>query len=247
MTDLNSYEFTRKENTAFYFALVATGAVLSLMLYRTPVLSLIPLIFASRIKEQLALYLAERRKREYLAEFKDFLFMISTAIGAGRAMKDSIGEAIPSLKDTYGEKSLLAGELTKAYTRMENGNEDDVSVLMDLATASSLEDVIDFVTVYSTCKKTGASLITALNKAAGMIIDKMTIEKEIRELVRRKELEGSLIFIMPFAVILFLNITSPDYIAPLYDTAAGKVIMTSLIVVNAGVFAMIRKIVRVEI
>ena len=140
-----------------------------------------------------------------MAEFKDFLFMASTSIGAGRSMKDAIAESIPSLRNIYGEKSILAGDLTKAHERMEKGGENDISVLQDLSEASGIEDVHDFVTIYSICKATGASLITALNKAASVIMEKMSIDREIEELIRRKESEGLIIFAMPALIILFLN------------------------------------------
>ncbi len=118
---------------------------------------------------------------------------------------------------------------------------------MDLAFASGLEDVYDFVTIYSICKTTGASLIIALSKAASVIIDKMTIDREIKELVRRKESEGLIIFIMPILVILFLNLFAPDYISPLYETLAGRIIMTTVVAGAAGIYSMIQKIVRIEI
>ena len=93
----------------------------------------------------------------------------------------------------------------------------------------------------------GASLIVALSKAASVIIDKMTIEREVQELVRRKQNEGMIIFLMPVAVILFLNIFAPDYIAPLYETVAGRIIMTTVVAGAVGIYSMIQKIVRIEI
>ena len=162
-------------------------------------------------------------------------------------MKDAISESVPSLLNIYGSRSILAGDLKKAYERMETGGENDVGVLRDLADASGLEDVKDFVTVYSICKTTGASLITALGKAAGVIMEKMSIDREIEELVRRKEGEGLVIFAMPALIILFLNLTAPDYIAPLYETIAGRIIMTAVLASNIGIYAMIQRITNVEI
>ena len=162
-------------------------------------------------------------------------------------MKDAVGESIPSLRVIHGKDSILAGELDKAYERMEIGGENDLTVLTDLAQASGLEDVYDFVTIYSICKSTGASLIIALSKAAAVIIDKMTIEREIEELVGRKKKEGMIIFVMPIIVILFLNMFAPDYIAPLYQTIAGRVIMTGVIAATAGIYVLIQRIVRVDI
>ena len=247
MTDLSRYEFSRKENAIFYSCLIAAGLIISYLMYRNILFSAVILPFARRIKVFVTESIIKSRRRRYIAEFKDFLFMASTAIGAGRSMKDAISESIPSLLNIYGKRSILAGDLEKAYERMETGGENDVVVLRDLADASGLEDVKDFVTVYTICKTTGASLITALGKAAGVIMEKMSIDREIEELVRRKESEGLVIFAMPVLIILFLNITAPDYIAPLYETIAGRIIMTAVLASNIGIYAMIQRITNVEI
>jgi len=247
MTDLREYEFNRRENVLFYAGLTVAGLIVSYLMYRNVLFAVIVIPFAKRIEGFVKQILIKERRRRYMAEFKDFLFMASTAIGAGRSMKNAISESIPSLLNIYGERSILARDLSKAYERMETGGENDVSVLRDLADSSDLEDVKDFVTVYSICKTTGASLITALGKAAGVIIEKMSIDREIEELVRRKESEGLVIFAMPAVIILFLNLTAPDYIAPLYETAAGRIIMTAVLASNIGIYAMIQRITNVEI
>ena len=247
MTELSKYEFSRKENAVFCGCLAASGLIISYLMYRNILFAAVIIPFAKKIKGFVTESIIKMRRRRYMAEFRDFLFMASTAIGAGRSMKDAIHESIPSLLNIHGKRSILAADLAKAYERMETGGENDVSVLRDLADASGLEDVKDFVTVYSICKKTGASLITALGKAAGVIMEKMSIDREIEELVRRKESEGLVIFAMPALIILFLNITAPDYIAPLYETAAGRVIMTAVLASNIGIYAMIQRITNVEI
>ncbi len=247
MTELSKYEFSRKENILFWSCLAAAGMTVSLLMYRNMLFAAVILPFSRRIKGFVAESIIKNRRMRYMAEFRDFLFMASTAIGAGRSMKDAISESIPSLANIYGKRSILASDLRKAYERMETGGENDVSVLRDLADASGLEDVKDFVTIYMICKTTGASLITALGKAAGVIMEKMSIDREIEELVRRKESEGLVIFAMPAVIILFLNLTAPDYIAPLYETIAGRVIMTAVLASNIGIYAIIQRIIDVEI
>ena len=247
MTDLKEYTFNKKENALFYVALTVAGVVISYLLYRNILFTVVIIPFSRRIKSFVKQTIIRSRRRKYMAEFKDFLFMASTSIGAGRSMKDAIAESIPSLRNIYGEKSILAGDLTKAHERMEKGGENDISVLQDLSEASGIEDVHDFVTIYSICKATGASLITALNKAASVIMEKMSIDREIEELIRRKESEGLIIFAMPALIILFLNLTAPDYILPLYETIAGRIIMTIVAASNIGIYAMIQRITNVEI
>lgn len=247
MTDLGSYSFSRKESAVLYLCIVLLGIVLSLLFYRNIIFSVVIIPFSGKIIEYVRNTMIEKRRADYLIQFKDFLFMASTAIGAGRSMKDAIAESIPGLSEIYGDKAILICDLREVYERLQNGGENDVDVLMDMAISVKLEDVMDFVSIYSICKSTGASMIIALNKAAGVIIDKMTIEKEIKELVRRKEVEGLIIFIMPIIVILFLNLCAPDYIAPLYESVAGRIIMTVTIAVEIGIYGVIQKIIHVEI
>lgn len=247
MTDLRRYELSRMENMFFYVALAVLGVAASMLLYRNVLFAIVVVPFIGKIRSYLIEVIIDRRRQDYMIQFKDFLFMASTSIGAGRSMKDAIGETIPGLRDIYGSKSILAGELDKVYERMAVGGENDVDVLMDLALSSGMEDCVDFVTIYSICKSTGASLILALNKAASVIIEKMTIEREIRELVRRKESEGMVIFVMPIVVLLFMNICASDYVAPLYTTWAGKIIMTVVLAANIGIYGMIQRITSVQI
>ena len=247
MTDLRTYRLSNSETAAVYILTALGGLFISYLMYRNIIFAAIVIPAVPRIKTAVRTILADRRRRRYMDEFKDFLFMASTSIGAGRSMKDAVAESIPSLRSIHGSDSVLAGELAKAYERMEIGGENDITVLMDLAAASGEEDVYDFVTIYSICKTTGASLITALSRAASVIIDKMTIEREVQELVRRKKTEGMIIFIMPVIVILFLNLCAPDYIAPLYGTLAGRLIMTGVVASAAGIYILIQKIVQIDI
>lgn len=247
MTDFRIYEMSQKENALFYGTSGTVALLVALLFYRNILFGAVIIPFLPRLKKFAVEILKERRRREYLMQFKVFLFIAATSIGAGRSMKDSIEEAIPRMVDIYDEDAILVREMKLVHQRIEHGNEDDVDVLADLAALSGQEDVIDFVTIYATCKITGASLIRAMNQAAMVIIDKMTIEREIRELIRRKEQEGLIILLAPVVVILFLNLASPDYIAPMYETIRGRLIMTGMIGANVGIYELVQRIVKVKI
>lgn len=247
MTDFRTFEFGRERKLPLYGIFGVIGCMLSYLFYKNILFVVVMVPFFPKLKSFVEVKFREKRKREYLVQFKDFLFIAATSIGAGRSMKDAIGESLPRLMDIYGKDAVLVPELQIVHRRISDANEDDVTVLMDLALLSGQEDVIDFVTIYSSCKITGASLIRAMNQAAMVIIDKMTIEREIMELIRRKEQEGLVILAIPILVIIFLNMSSPDYIAPLYETIRGRLIMTGVIASNVGVYELIQRIVKVDI
>jgi tight adherence protein B len=246
MTNLREYKLNKAENIAFAVGLVISGIILSLLFYSNILFAVVILPFAGVLKEMIEELLAEKRRRDFMLQFKDFLFTVATAIGAGRSMKDAISESIPTIKEIYGDNAILAKELETVHSRIEFG-ENDVNVLMELALTSGAEDVIDFVNIYDICKSSGANLIKALNRAASVIIDKMTIEREVQEISLRKEKEGLILLVMPVVVIIFLNLCSPDYISPLYETLTGRIIMTLVIAGNIGVYVIIRRITNIEI
>lgn len=247
MSDYSKYIFNKRENVIINAGVGVLGIIVALAFYRNVIFALIILPFTKKIKSYVGSEMLLRRKKALMEQFKDFLFVLSTSIGAGRSMKEAIREAMPSISEVYGEDALLIRELKVMHRRMDAGNEDDVGVMMDFAVRTGQEDIIDFVTIYATCKITGASLLIALNRAASVIIEKMTVDREIREIVRRKESEGMVIFLMPLIVIIFLNLCAPDYIDPMYETWAGRIIMTAVAAANIGIYEIIRKVIRVDI
>lgn len=243
----DKYMVDKREKQLIFAGTLVVGTSLSVLLYHNIFFSLVLLFFYIKIQEIYAEYMLARRKRALAEQFKDFLFILSTSIGAGRGMRDAIGEAIPGIVGIYGENAILCKELKNMHKRMSIGNEEDVTVLNDFAKRSGSEDIVDFMIIYSTCKTTGASLVDALNKAASVIIDKMTIENEIRTMANRKKNESIILFVMPFVVVLFLNLFSPEYIAPLYESYIGRVIMTMVVAADIFIYSVMQKITDVEI
>ncbi|WP_306473947.1 type II secretion system F family protein [Mogibacterium diversum] len=243
----DKYMVDKREKQLLFAGTLVVGTSLSVLLYHNIFFSLVLLLFYIKIQEIYAEYMLARRKRALAEQFKDFLFILSTSIGTGRGMRDAIGEAIPGIVGIYGENAILSRELKNMHKRMSIGNEEDVTVLNDFAKRSASEDIVDFMIIYSTCKTTGASLVDALNKAASVIIDKMTIENEIRTMANRKKNESIILFAMPFIVVLFLNLFSPEYIAPLYESYIGRVIMTMVVAADIFIYSVMQKITNVEI
>lgn len=243
----DKYMVDKREKQLLFAGTLVVGTALSVLMYHNVFFSLVLLLSYIKIQEIYAEYMLARRKRALAEQFKDFLFILSTSIGTGRGMRDAIGEAIPGIVGIYGENAILSRELKNMHKRMSIGNEEDVTVLNDFAKRSASEDIVDFMIIYSTCKTTGASLVDALNKAASVIIDKMTIENEIRTMANRKKTESIILFTMPFIVVLFLNLFSPEYIAPLYESYIGRVIMTMVVAADIFIYSVMQKITNVEI
>ena len=171
-------------------------------------------------------HLIKIRRRALKEQFRDVLYSISASITAGRQMTDALFEAEKNMKLIYKEESLIVLELSYMAKRIREFRESEEEILKDFALRTSIEDISDFVDIYLTCRETGGDLINVLTKASEIIMDKITIEKEINTITAQKRFEAKILTAIPFIIILFLQLVSPDYLAVLYDSIRGRCVMT---------------------
>ncbi|MEL7654598.1 MAG: type II secretion system F family protein, partial [Bacillota bacterium] len=165
--------------------------------------------------------------KELKEQFRDVLYSISSSVAAGRQMTEALFEAEKNARLIYKEDSFIVLELSYMAKRIHEYREPEEEILKDFALRTSIQDISDFVDVYLTCRETGGDMIKVLTKASEVIMDKITIEKEINTITSQKRYEAKILTAIPIIIILFLQIISPDYLAVLYEGIQGRCIMTA--------------------
>lgn len=203
----------------------AAGAGTGWLFYDRPGLGLLlgALLFLLA-KPRYVLWQVERRKRTLLLQFRDVLYSVSSCVSAGRSLGQALEESIGFWKGTYGEKDLIIRELAGMVRRMKEGNERDIDVLKDFAARCGLQDVSDFAMVCENCRESGADLVRAIDRATEVIGDRIELERELTSMMVQKQFEGRIIMAAPFLLLLFLKITSPDFLLPLTSSPAGMMV-----------------------
>ncbi len=245
MIDYNEYTFTKMEITLFIIIFTLFSAIDSILFYHKLVFSFVNLIFLPISIKKVKQFKVKKRKAILMEEFKDLLFNMASLMATNYSLRYSLKKSKDVIENIYGDRSVLIGEIDYMYGKMEYT--DDVVVLKNFAKRANIEDVYDFVEMYETCKYTGANMVLAMNKASRVIIDKMTIEKEINEIINRKKKEGIIILMMPMAVLLFLNICAADYINVLYINLKGNIIMTIVLISYLLVYKLVDNITSMKV
>ena len=178
----------------------------------------------------------EKRLKTLREEFVDFLYSLSSSVATGMHMGEAIAEARDSLMITCKGHSILADELTEMLRRMNESNANEKELLFDFAERSGLDDLKNFVESYYICRDSGGDLVANVNRSTQVITDKLLIEKDMKTLISQKVFEGRIIAALPPFIILFLRMTSPEYLAPLYEVTAGRVIMLGALTAMAYAF-----------
>lgn len=230
MEDYRKYKLNKKEK--LFFFLVGYGVLffMSYLFYKSLFLSFLVGFAAVIFKKQCCEYMNSRRKREIIMEFKDLLYSLSASIATGRYITEALIDSETSIKMIYGENCIMYKELVWMNRQINENHIAEENALMDFAQRSGIEDIRNFVEIYTICKCTGGNLQSVIASTSDTIMEKIKLQQEIKNMMLEKQFEGRIVGVIPIAIILFLNIASPSYLAPLYETFIGRIVMTVCLV-----------------
>ena len=78
---------------------------------------------------------------------------------------------------------------------------------------------------------TGGNVVEILKDASDHLQVRMETEAEIRASLSGIAMEKNLMLLMPFFMMVYLNLTSSSYAAVFYQTISGRVIISLLLLV----------------
>ncbi|MDD4566166.1 MAG: type II secretion system F family protein [Eubacteriales bacterium] len=223
----NIYDLNSREKIHFSIFCITILFLTGYLFYHSMIISIFFTCLALPCYRLYRAGLAEKRRRVLTEQFRDVLYSVSASIAAGRQMTEALHEAEQNIRLIYKEDDLIVMELSVIVKRLYEFRESEEEVLRDFASRTGIEDISDFVDIYLTCRETGGDLVSVLNKASEMILDKIAIEKEIHTITVQKRYEARILAAMPLIIILLLNLVSPDYLAVMYERIAGHLLMTA--------------------
>lgn len=246
MTDYNCYHYSGRERCKYLLIGLLTITLLGSLFYQhlIGILILTPLIFfyMGNKKESL---LKDRKWRLNL-EFRDGLLAISAALEAGYSAENSLEEARKDLGLIYPEDAMIMQELSYMVNQIRM-NVTVEKVLEDFAVRSQVEDILSFSEVFSTAKRTGGDLISVIKLTGNVINDKIEVKREIITLITAKRMEANIMKGIPVLILLYLTLSSPGFLSPLYHNIFGAVVMSVLLLFYLGAYLVIERIVAIDV
>jgi len=166
----------------------------------------------------------KKRKHILREQFREAMYTLSSSLSAGRSAEQAFIQTLADLQTLYDQETDIIKEWTLIVKKL-NMNETIESALEDFAIRSGVEDIHNFTSVFIMAKRTGGDLIRIIQETTHMINEKIEIQKEIDILVVQKQYEQKILsYIIP-GMILFFQLTSPDFLGPLYETLIGRMVM----------------------
>jgi len=187
-----------------------------------------------------------KRKQELLNEFKDGMLAVSFSLNVGYSVENSFREALAELILLYGNKSDIVIQFRNITYRIDM-NENIEDVLDDFARKSNIEDILYFAEVFRYAKRSGGDLISIIRNTANTISEKIEAKNEIETVISGKQMEQKIMSIVPFGIIMYLKLSSPEFIEGLYGNVVGIVVMTVCLVLYILSYWLAQRIVRIEV
>lgn len=243
----DNYRMNIREIICYGLQGVGIAALVSYVFYRSAIvflLLLIPeLIFLLRQKKKNLLH---RRKEELNLQFKEMMHAVIAGLQAGYSIENAFTHAYQDICLLYGKQSMMAKELFHLTMELRN-NRNIEDVLSDFAARCQIADIRDFAEVFHIAKKSGGNLVGILKNTADIISDKIEVKREITTMISAKRLEQRIMDIVPFAIILYIDASSPGFFDGMYHNPVGIAIMTVLLAVYIAAYLMAEKIIHIDI
>ncbi len=187
-----------------------------------------------------------RKKQEFLAQFKEMLQSLSSALNTGYSVENAIKESQKELKLLYSEKEMISQELLLLVRklRMQIPVEQAVE---EMALRVGLEDVETFAAIFVTAKRGGGNMIAIMKNTSGQIADKIDVRREIDGVLAAKKYEFRIMSGIPYMIIAYMSLAFPEFMTCLYGNAIGIGVMTVCLIIYVGAYYLGTRLTEIEV
>lgn len=178
------------------------------------------------------------RAREELAiQFRECILSVAASLQAGYSVENAFIECRQDMVLMYGETALICDELDF----IRRGLKINISLeelLMDMANRSDCEDIAQFAQIFSLAKRNGGNMSEIIRSSAGQIGKQIELRQEVQMLLGSKKMELTIMKVMPFGILFYINMGNPGYFDSLYHNLMGIGIMTGCLILYLGAYLM---------
>jgi len=230
-------------------ALLICGVVflgLGWLFFRSLTAGIIMQVFLPLMAGPVDRFLRKRRLELLERQFIDGMRSFAAALRAGFSPENGLGQAIPEISRIYGDGAMLAEEFGMIRRRLEiDGTMEEG--LKDLADRSGIDDIREMAAVFAIAKRTGGNLPGILMETVHILEEKRRTKAEIQTMITAKKLEHRVMCLMPAGILIYLNLTGPEFVDPLYEGLRGRLIMIGCLAVYAFAVWLGEKMMQVEL
>lgn len=188
----------------------------------------------------------KKRQEAFRRQFKEAIQSLSAGLNVGYSVENALREACKDLKGMYRKDEMILKELSYMVRQMQM-NVTAETALGEFAARTGDEDVQTFVTVFNMAKRSGGDTMEIIRNVVRQMGEKIDVEREIATVISAKKMELRIMTVIPFAMIVYLRLSFPEFLSVLYGNVAGIIIMSVCLAIYLAAYEIGKRIVEIEV
>lgn len=244
--DYSKYILSLKEKGGIILVSIITSLVIAYLFYDSVWGSVLAPFFMIIFRKMYIEHKIKERKDRLTREFMDFLKNVSSALIAGYSIENAWIEAQKEIGLLHGTHSLMYREVSE-MNRAITVNMPIEAVLEKFAVRTEVDDIINFVEIFSFAKRSGGNFVKIIDSTTNRICQKYETYREIEVSLASKKMEQKVMNFIPIFILAYLRLTSSDYMEALYGNALGFTFMTVCLILYGGAILLSGKIINISV
>ena len=185
-------------------------------------------------------YRRKRRQEKFLSELPDALDIIVRGLRSGLPLSDALKVIASETPPPIGPEFNEVVEGQRVGITIDQGLERMFERL-------PLQEVNFLAIVLGIQSKTGGNLTEALSNLSKVLRDRRKMKSKIRAVSQEAKSSAAIIGALPFVVAGGLYLLNPEYLAPLFNTQVGNILLGISVAMMLGGILVMRKMINFEI
>ena len=244
--DYSIYKLNKREIIKYTLIYLVLSTAIAYAFYDSAAAFLVMLPLGVLYFKQVRKVLAGKRKDKLRRQFQDMIDSVSSSLSAGYSVENSFYEARKDMRRLYGKDSLITAELDYFFSLLDTGTTPEL-ILSDFGNRVDVEDISDFSEIFVLAKRNGGDFNDIIGKTVKVMKEKDETEREIAVILTGRRYEQRLMCVIPFAIILYLRISSSDFLSVLYHNIFGVTVMTLCLVIYGLSYGMSERITDIRV
>ncbi|MCI8709869.1 MAG: type II secretion system protein F [Dorea sp.] len=188
----------------------------------------------------------EKRKSEFLVQFKEGIQSMAASLRAGYSVENAVKETYRELLRMYEEEEMICKEFAYMVQQIRLRIPAE-EVFEELAGRVRLEDVRSFANVFAAAKRNGGDMMEIIKNTANKIGDKIDVKREIDTMLAAKRYEFRVMSVIPYAIIAYMTLSFPEFMGCLYGNVIGMGVMSVCLGIYMAAYALGAGMVEIEV
>lgn len=184
-------------------------------------------------------------KKQLRMEFKDAMLSIYSSLSAGTTLDESVKRALGDMQRSLKSDARITQELMLVCQKMER-NIPVGQCLEEMALRCQSVDMMNFSQILSIGKRQGGNMAHLVQDSVGKIQRRIEIAYEIEGIIGAKRNEFIFMCVIPVGIIVYMRISSPDFMAVLYGNIVGVSCMTICLIMYIAAICLGMRILKLD-